>query len=346
MTLTSQDRFFFLVLALLTISAIYLLSPVLNPFLTGILLAYLANPLVNQLIKLKLSRTVSVVIVFTLLFIALFFALVTLVPFIEKQLNMLIESVPSMIDWIQTTAMPWLTANLHLNPANLDVESVKALVIKNWAKAGGMTAWLLQSIFQSGAKALEYLANLLLIPVVTFYFMCDWYMILHNARDLLPKRIKPTVTMLVKECDDVLSQFLRGQLMVMLSLSIIYGIGLSLLGLQMGLLIGVIAGLLCIVPYLGFIVGAVIASITAYLQFGSLTSIALVLGVFIAGQTIDHFYLTPKLVGNRIGLHPIAVIFSILAGSCLFGFVGALLALPTAAVLMVWARYWHRHLIA
>lgn len=345
MALSNQDRLFFLVLALLTFSTIYLLSPILSPFLVGILLAYLANPLVNQLMRLQLSRTLSVIVVFLALAILLFISVIILLPFIEKQINLLIESIPSMIDWFQDIALPWLSTNLHIDPANFDIESVKSLAMKNWSKAGGITALLVQSAFQSGAKILSYLANLLLIPTVAFYFLCDWYMILHKGRDLLPKNVKPTVTKLIKECDEVLSQFLRGQLMVVLSFSIIYGTGLSLIGLKMGLLIGIISGLLCIVPYLGFIVGIVIASITAYMQFATFTSVALVLALFVGAQTLDNFYLTPRLVGNRIGLHPIAAIFAILSGSCLFGFVGALLALPTAAVIMIWARYWHHQLV-
>ena len=346
MTAISQDRLFMLILVLLVFSAVHLLSPVLSPFVIGIFLAYLANTLVNQLTRLHLSRTLSVTIVFLVLCGAIVLGLLTLVPFIQKQVNMFIETLPRVMDWAQTTAMPWLSDNLNIDATALDVAAVKSLILNNWTKASGTTAIILQSIFQSGAKALAWLVDLFLIPVVAFYFMCDWYMIVHKARDLFPKRLKPTVIRLVTECDEVLSQFLRGQLLVMLSLGIIYALGLSLMGLQMGLLIGVIAGLLSIIPYLGFMVGIVVASITAFMQFGNATSVLLVCAVFIGGQTFDHFILTPKLVGNRIGLHPVAVIFAILAGSCLFGFVGALLALPAAAVLMVWARYWHHQLVS
>lgn len=340
MTTVSHDKLFILALALLSLGCIYLLSPVLSPFLLGMLLAYLANPLVTRLMQYKLSRTLSVTLVFTLLIAAIVMAFIMLIPFLEKQVALLTASIPAMIVWVQTTALPWLQHNLNVDTSVFDMNYVKSLVVSNWSKAGGLTAWILHSIFQSGAKALEWLGTLILVPVVTFYFMCDWQLVLNNAKELLPNRIKPTVVKLFQECDDVLSAFLRGQLVVMLVLSVLYGIGLSLMGLHMGFLIGVVSGLLSIIPYLGFIFGILTASMTALVQFGSFTPVFLVVAVFIAGQSIDHFWLTPKLVGNRIGLHPVAVIFAILTGTCLFGFVGALLALPTAAVLLVWARYW------
>lgn len=336
----SQDKLFILAMAMLSCGFIYLLSPVLTPFLIGMMLAYLANPLVTRLMKLHLSRTLSVAVVFTLLITLIVLTFLMLVPFLEKQFNTLLSSVPSMINWTQTIALPWLSQNLNVDTSFLDMENVKTLIVNNWSKAGGVSAWILHSAFQSGAKALEWLGMLLLIPVVTFYFMCDWHLILSNARELLPARVKPTIVKLFNECDEVLSSFLRGQLSVMLVLGVLYGTGLTLMGLHMGFLIGIIAGLLCIIPYLGFIVGIIAASITALVQFGSFTAVLIVAAIFIGGQTVDHFWLTPKLVGNRIGLHPIAVIFAILTGSCLFGFVGALLALPAAAVLLVWARYW------
>lgn len=336
----SQDKLFILALALLSFAFIYLLSPVLTPFLTGMMLAYLANPLVTRLMKLNLSRTLSVALVFTLLIALVVLIFLMLIPFLEKQLDALLNSIPDMILWTQTVAFPWLAQNFNIDTSFMDIDSVKSLIANNWSKAGGISAWILHSVFQSGAKALEWIGTLLLIPVVTFYFMCDWHLILSEARDLLPARVKPTITKLFRECDEVLSAFLRGQLLVMLVLSLFYGVGLTLMRVHMGFLIGMISGLLCIIPYLGFIVGIIAASITALVQFGSITAVAGVAAVFILGQTIDHFWLTPKLVGHSIGLHPIAVIFAILTGSCLFGFVGALLALPAAAVLLVWARYW------
>ncbi len=337
--LNTQDRFFLLIIFLLGLSMVHFLGPILNPFLMAALLAYLTNPLINKLMRHKLSRLFSVIIVFLSLFSLIIFACLALVPFLESQLSTLLAKIPDMIAWTQTIMLPWLSDNMGISTASIDMDSLKSLIGENLTKAGGVTAYILKSIFHSGHLVLEWLMNILLIPVVTFYLMCDWSMILTNLQQLLPRRVEPTIVMLVKECDEVLSAFIRGQLLVMLSLAAIYATGLSLIGLQMGLLIGVIAGLLCIVPYLGFITGIITASIAAYVQFGSFSYVGMVIVVFLIGQSIEGMFLTPRLVGHRIGLHPVAVIFAILAGGSLFGFVGVLLALPTAAMLMVWLRY-------
>jgi predicted PurR-regulated permease PerM len=205
-----------------------------------------------------------------------------------------------------------------------------------------MAAWLWKSVLHSGFALIEWVAHLVLIPVVTFYLLRDWDKVVKGVRELLPRSSEPTIVKLATECDDVLSAFFRGQLLVMLSLATIYSIGLSLVGLQVGLMIGLIAGLLSLVPYLGFIVGIVTASIVAYVQFGTLSSLFLVWLVFMVGQVIESTFLTPNLVGNRIGLHPVAVIFSVLAGGTLFGFFGVLLALPVAAVIMVLLRFFYQ----
>jgi predicted PurR-regulated permease PerM len=177
------------------------------------------------------------------------------------------------------------------------------------------------------------------VPVVTFYLLLDWNKIIKNIDQLLPRSIEPTIAKLIKESDQVLSAFFRGQLLVMLGLSIIYGVGLSLTGLSIGLILGLILGLISIVPYLGLIVGVLIASIAALIQFGTFSSLLSIWLVFLIGQLCESLLLTPYLVGDRIGLHPVAVIFAVLAGGTLFGFFGVLLALPVAAVLMVWLRF-------
>lgn len=340
--LNSQDRLFILLVVILVFCIVYFLGPILTPFLAGALLAYLANPLVTKLMRFKLSRNVSVAIVFISMFSLATVMLILLVPFIERQINILIAKVPDMITWLQTVALPWVSNIVPIDTEAMNIASLKSFLADNWSRAGGVTTTVLKSILHSGTRALEWLLNLLLIPVVTFYLLCDWPLILANLQDMLPRRMEPTVVKLVKECDEVLGAFIRGQLLVMLALGVIYSVGLSLLGLQFGLLIGVVAGLLSIVPYLGFIIGILSASIAAFMQFGTVGSVAMVVLVFLIGHIIDHVFLTPKLVGDRIGLHPVAVIFAILAGGCLFGFVGVLLALPVAAMMMVWGRYLHQ----
>jgi predicted PurR-regulated permease PerM len=242
-----------------------------------------------------------------------------------------------MTAWIQDTLIPLLD-NIGVDGSRISIEGLKSMLVQNWAKAGGLANWVFATMLQSGFRMMEWLLNLILVPVVTFYLLCDWDRFISGLRSLLPRRIEPTIVKLLKECDEVLGAFLRGQLLVMLALAVIYSIGLTLVGLKTGILIGAIAGLLSIVPYLGFIVGIIIASVVAFMQFGGFT-VLLVWVVFVGGNVIDNLFLTPKLVGNRIGLHPVAVIFAILAGGELFGFLGVLLALPAAASIMVWIRY-------
>jgi predicted PurR-regulated permease PerM len=333
---------FFIILAVLAGVVIYFLAPILTPFLVGALLAYLVDPLVRQLMRLHMPRLLSVVIVFFSLFLFLTLLVLLLIPLIENQATLLIDVIPRVVAWLQNTIVPQLKEYFGIEEL-VNVDTLKASLADNWTKAGGLAAWLWKSVMHSGFALIEWVTNLLLIPVVTFYLLRDWNKVIHGVRDLLPRRIEPTVVKLTKSCNDVLSAFFRGQLLVMLGLGFIYSIGLSLIGLQIGLMIGLVAGLLSIVPYLGFITGIVAASIAAYVQFGTFTAVLLVWLVFMVGQAIESTLLTPNLVGNRIGLHPVAVIFAILTGGSLFGFFGVLLALPVAAVTMVLIRFLNQH---
>ena len=186
---------------------------------------------------------------------------------------------------------------------------------------------------------LGWLMNLVLIPVVTFYLLRDWDLLIKGIRELLPRKIEPTVSTLASEIDEVLGAFVRGQLMVMFALGVIYTAGLWLIGLDLAFIIGMGAGLLSVVPYLGTAVGLVAAVLAAIFQFQDLFHTIMVLLVFGAGQMLEGMVLTPKLVGDRIGLHPVVVIFAVLAGGQLFGFLGILLALPVASALNVLVRH-------
>jgi predicted PurR-regulated permease PerM len=334
-----QTTLFVLTLIVFLGGTVYLLGSVLTPFLAGALLAYLADPLVTKLMRWHCSRLLSCVIVFIALFTVLTVLVLLLVPLLQTQIEMLMDALPDMIAWVQDTIIPWLHDITGLNTELINVATVKKMLAENMAGASGAADWLVHKVLLSGAKLIELLMNLILIPVVTFYLLCDWKKVLKGIRSLVPRTIEPTFTRLVKDCDSVLGAFFRGQLLVMLSLGTIYAVGLSLVGLHIGVTIGLIAGLLTIVPYLGSIIGIVAASIAAFVQFGTVSSILLVCLVFVIGHVIEHVFLTPKLVGDRIGLHPVAVIFAILAGGSLFGFLGVLLALPVAAVTMVWLRY-------
>ena len=338
--MTANTRWFWLAIFSVTCILLYLLAPILLPFIAGALLAYLGDPLVDRLETYKISRTNSVVIVFVVVFAFLLPFFVILIPLLEDQLKIFITKVPSYIHWIGETARPMLDS-VGVAVPKVDVESLSQTLTKEWSAAGGLLKGIITTLSKSGLAVMGWVANALLIPVITFYLLRDWDKLVAYIRELLPRNVEPKFSELTKESDDMLGAFLRGQVMVMFSLSVIYCIGLSILGVDFALLIGIIAGIISFIPYMGLIVGIAIATISALVETQSFLMVAGVIGVFTVAQVFEGFYLTPKLVGDRIGLHPVAVIFAVLAGGQLFGFFGILLALPISAVLAVLMRHAH-----
>ncbi len=335
-------RSFWLALIVTGFVLLWLLGPILTPFVVSALLAWMGDPLVARLERSGRSRTVAVSIVFVLMVLILVLALLVIVPLLESQVLKLIDWLPQLATWIQTTAIPWLEQRTGLKLASyIDPTYLLELLKSHWQTAGGVATTVLGGLSKSGLAVLGFLASIALIPVVTFYFLRDWRPMMAQLRGLLPRPMEPTVIRLASESDAVLGGFLRGQLSVMLALGSIYAVGLWAVGLDLGLLIGFVAGLVSFVPYLGAIVGVSAAVIATLVQHGDLTHLVLVLAVFMIGQTAEGFVLVPWLVGDKIGMHPVAVIFAIMAGGQLFGFLGVLLALPVAAVAMVLLRYAH-----
>lgn len=317
------------------------LDPILSPFLFAALLAYLGDPLVNKFTRCYCPRTLSVLVVF---FIMLSFALLflfLLIPMIERQISLFYSNLPQMISWMQLHALPWISQHLGLN-LSVDVVALKQTLGRHWQQAGSAMNILWHTVTRSSLVLIKWGTNLFLVPVVAFYLMRDWQKALNAFKGLLPRTLEPTVTRLAVDCDIIIGAFFKGQLLVMLSLGMIYSVGLWIVGLNLALLIGLLAGLFSIVPYMGFIVGLLSALIVGAVQFQTLQPLFYVFIVFGIGQMAEGMILTPLLVGDRIGLHPVAVIFSILAGGHLFGFVGVLLALPVASVIMVLLRYMHK----
>ena len=319
---------------------VYLLHPILTPFLVALLLAYLFDPLVDRLEKLGLSRTWGVVAVFALFTLIVMALLLVLVPMLAKQLLRLYELAPQMLDWLQHSAMPWVQSKLGLADGFWKFDKVKAAISEHMGQTTDIVGVVLSQATASSLALIGLLANLVLIPVVSFYLLRDWDVMMAKIRSLLPRDREARLVSLAGECHEVLGAFVRGQLLVMLALGVIYAAGLMLIGLELGLLIGLIAGLAAIVPYMGFVIGIGAALIAGLFQFGGdLYPMIGIVAVFMVGQALEGMVLTPLLVGDRIGLHPVAVIFAILAGGELFGFTGILLALPVAAVIMVLVRH-------
>ena len=337
-------QWFLLALAAAFFWLVYRLAPVITPFAISAALAYLGDPVVDRLEKIgigkwHISRTLAVSIVFVLMTGGIFLLFLIVFPLLQKQVEHLVQSVPGALEWFAGTVLPWLQAKLGLTGLSLDTETITHALKAYWKELSSATLSVLGTVSRSGQAVLGWLINLVLIPVVTFYLLRDWDLLVDGIRKLLPRRIESAVIRLSSEINEVLAAFVRGQLIVMFALGVIYTAGLWLLGLDLAFIIGMGAGLLTIVPYLGTMVGLAAAVLAAAFQFQDLFSMVMVLLVFAVGQTLEGMVLTPRLVGDRIGLHPVAVIFAILAGGQLFGFLGILLALPVTAALNVLVRH-------
>lgn len=327
---------------------IYLLDAVLMPFIAGMILAYLADPLANRFQRWGMNRPFAVSSVFLVLLVVLVVSLLILIPLLVQQLKQLGEAIPGIFNWVENTLAPqvqeWTGYDL-----TAELTNARETLVENWRDAGGYLAQALGQIGRSGMAFVSWVTYVALIPVVTFYLLLDWNRLLTNIANLVPRQWADDTFRLARRCDEVLSSFLRGQLLVMLCLGIIYAVGLTLMGLNFGLLIGFVSGLVSIVPFLGFIVGLVIALVVALFQYATWWAVLGVILVFSIGQMAESVVLQPKLLGDKIGLHPVAVIFAVLAGGNLFGLTGVLLALPVAAVILVLlkevkVRYQHSEL--
>ena len=332
---------FWLIFTAVLVGLLYLLAPVLTPFLAAALLAYLGDPLIDRLEARKISRSWAVTLVFGAILLGLLLLLLLLIPLSAHQFKALVHKLPAYLDWFQTSVVPWLSDALGLDPTLFELNRLRDRLLAYAREIGDLATGLLESLRASSTVVFAWIANLVLVPVVTFYLLRDWDELVTWIRELLPRSIEPTVSELARESDGVIGAFLRGQFIVMAALGIMYSVGLAIIGLEFSLLIGMLAGLVSFVPYLGLIVGILAASIAALLQFHSFLSLIPVLIVFGVGQFISDFFLTPALIGDRIGLHPVAVMFAVLAGGHLFGFFGILLALPVAAVIAVVLRHAH-----
>jgi predicted PurR-regulated permease PerM len=321
---------------------VWLLAPVLTPFVFAALLGWLGDPLVDRLEASGRSRNTAVILVFGVMAALVLLALLLLVPLLERQVVTLFESLPRYREWLVDTGLPWIQRKTGMELVGwMDPQRLIALLREHWAQAGGTAATLLGYLSRSGFALVGWLANIVLLPVLTFFFLRDWDLLIERLAALVPRDHAPTVSRLAHESSLVLGGFLRGQLLVMLILGVLYAAGLSAIGLDVGILIGVVAGVLTFVPYLGPATVIILGGTAALIEFGDWQHIVGVIAVFGVGQLVESLWLTPKLVGDRIGLHPAAVIFAVLAGGQLFGFLGMLLALPVAAISNVLLRYAH-----
>ena len=323
----------------------WLLAPVLTPFVVALMLAWLGDPLVDRLEASGRSRNTAVVLVFVLMILLLALALLILVPLIQRQIITLVAALPQGQEWLMDTAIPWIEQKTGLEiMAWLDPGRLFDWVRSHWQQAGGVATTFFGYVSRSGFAMVAWVINLALLPILAYYFLRDWDKLVERVASLIPRNHIEVVSRLARESNDVLGAFIRGQIVVMIALGIVYAAGLSLVGLNLGLLIGLVAGLISFIPYLGATTGVVLAVLAALVQSQGfdLQLLVMVGVVFTVGQLLESYVLTPRIVGDKIGLHPVAVIFAVMAGGQLFGFLGMLLALPAAAVINVLLRYAHQ----
>ena len=334
-------RIFILAGIALILWILYLLKPVVIPFVAAFLVAYLFSPVVEKLSKI-LPRWMSIAIVFIGIGVVFTWAMWFVAPLVWKQLIYARDSIPAGIHWINSTFLPWVSNTFSVEHMEIDTDQISKVVMEyvqtNYS-ADSIQSLALK-IAQSGLSFISVGGTIVLIPIIAFYFLLDWNRMLLSLKSLIPRQYEASTLKIVAECHSVLGAFVKGQFLVMVLLGIVYAVGLQLVGLEVGLIIGMVAGLCSIIPYLGFGVGIIAAVIACFFQFGlDPKHLLMVLAVFGIGQLIEGYILQPFLLGDKIGLSPVAVVFAVLAGAQLSGFVGMLIALPVAAVIVVLLKH-------
>jgi predicted PurR-regulated permease PerM len=324
--------------ALVLFAALTWLGAVLTPFLVGAILAYLGTPLVDALERRGLPRALGTTLTVLLFGVAILALFVILVPLVQAELSQAMKRLPELASRIATDWLPWIEQRFGVSLA-LDFATLRAMVAENLESVRDVGVRVLAGVRTGGALLLALLVNLALIPVVMFYLLRDWNGIVARIRDLLPRRWERKAVEIASEVDDVLAEFLRGQLAVMAVLAVFYAVGLWIVGLNHAFAIGILTGVLVFIPYVGFGLGLALGIVAALLQWTGWPFFLSVLAVYAVGQLVENYVLVPYLVGDRIGLHPLAVIFALLAFGQLFGFAGVLLALPVSAALLVGLRH-------
>jgi predicted PurR-regulated permease PerM len=335
---TKQHLRFWLIGLALFLAALWILSGMLLPFVAALVIAYALDPWVDVLERVRLPRAVATVIVLILFVLILIAVALLLVPVVNAQVVRLINVLPDYIQALRRIVEPLVKDLLNrLSPA--DVERLRGAIGQYSGDVMGLIANLASKLFASGIALFDVLSIVFITPVVAFYLLRDWDRLVASVDRCLPVQHAETIHQQIREIDRTLAGFMRGQAMVCLGLGLFYAVALTLAGLDFGLVIGLLAGVLSFIPYVGTIFGFVASTGLALVQFPDLWSVAIVVGIFIVGQAIEGNVLTPLWVGDKVGLHPVWVMFALLAGASLFGFLGVLVAVPVASVIGVLTRF-------
>ncbi len=332
-----QLRFWIFLVILLAL-IIWQLHQMLLPFVAGMTLAYFLNPVVNQLTKRKVPRWLSTFVVlagFILIVISIF---TLILPLMRNQIAALLAALPGYIDTFRTRGIPWLEQyTSQFSPD--DVSKFHEAAAQYAGKALSAIGEIVQNIVTSGVALFDIIALTIITPIVAFYLLRDWPKLTAAINSLLPRRYYKTIHGVMDNIDSALSGFIRGQALVCSTLGFLYSTGLSIIGLKYGVAIGVIAGLLSFIPYVGTGFGWISSVLLALVQFDDPLRVGMVLCVFIVGHILEAYLLAPRLIGHRVGLHPMWILFAILSGATLFGFSGVLIAVPVAAIIGVLIRF-------
>ncbi len=337
-TKVNRNWMFWLALFVLFCISVYVLRSVLLPFVAGIVLGYLLDPFATRFEKWGMNRTMATFLVLLLVVIFLIPALLLLIGIIDEQLGKFITAVPQYITSLIKKIEP-VIYELQERFPNLQAEKIKEYLRSNMSNGLKLTGNVFKGIISGGFALFNLISLLLITPVVTFYMLRDWDKFIAKVDSLLPRNSKRSVREQARQIDKTLAGFIRGQLSVCILLGTYYSLGLYFVGLDLGILVGFLAGLISFIPYVGSIFGFVVSIAIAFAQFDTMMPILKVVLVFITGQFIEGNFLTPKLVGDNVGLHPVWVMFALLAGGVLLGFLGLMIAVPVAAVIGVLLRH-------
>jgi predicted PurR-regulated permease PerM len=338
MTLERQVIFWIVALAVFA-GVMWLLSPVLLPFVAGMALAYLLDPLARRGERFGIGRPVSALVVLTVVLVVMVVGVMVTAPIAANQFTAFMDNLPGYVSKVQSLladpSRPWLAKIFGGGLPDAE-KSAGGLV----SQGSGFIAGFLASLWSGGRAVFSVLSLLVITPVVAFYLLCDWDRVVVTVDNWIPRQHRDTVHALARDIDAAIAGFVRGQAVICLILAAFYAIGLTLAGLNSGFLIGLMTGLFSFIPFVGALTGFMVAAIVAVAQFWpDWMSMAMVAGVFLIGQGLEGYILSPKLVGAKVGLHPVWLMFSLLAFGYLFGFVGLLIAIPLAAAIGVLVRF-------
>jgi predicted PurR-regulated permease PerM len=337
--LANSDKWFWGICTVCFFVSVYFTSPVLTPFLLSLVLAYLADPFVTWLEGMKIPRTLGVLISFGFLILVILFSLMVVIPILWSEIRGLLMAIPNVVDMVQSAIIKPIAASLNLEFSGVSRHVIRDTLISHWREIGSVANSVVSELGRSSKHILTMLGYGLLVPVVTFYLLRDWKKLIEKLAQMVPQGQIHLVQSVVKDIDSVLSEFLRGQLLIMILLGLFYGLALRIIGLEYALIVGFAAGIVSFIPYFGPAVGILLAS---FIALGQLDQVWLFLGIVIVfglGQLLESIVLSPVFIGDKIGLHPVWVILVVMVGGHLFGFVGILMALPVGAIARVLLSY-------